>query len=85
MSSNDELLFGDDAWPLIPELFSIDPLGIIQQNDEITLLRARIERLNIEVHTRNLQVEVERVKRQNFRTKLKRVKREMIPLLPNSS
>ena len=64
---------------LFPELFSLDPSGMFLQSDEIASLSAQIKHLNLDMHTQSIRVEVEKVKRQKLRSKLKRVKREMIP------
>ena len=49
------------------------------QNDEITSRNTQIERLNLDVYTLSLWLEVEWVNCQKLLFKLKRIKRELVP------
>jgi len=51
MNNNNDLLCDDNGYPLFPELFSLDPLGMFPYSGEIASLSAQIERLNLDVHT----------------------------------
>ena len=49
---------------------------MLSLNPDITF---QLERLNIDVNTQSLRVEVEKPKRKKLRIQLKRVKKELIP------
>ena len=63
---NDEFLLADELFPLFPN----DP--------EITSLSTQLEKLPIEFHTHELQLRIERIKRQKMETKIKPLKREIL-------
>ena len=74
MSINDDL-----GYHVFPELFSLGPSDMFPPCDEIVSFSPEVERLNIDVNTKFLRVEVERVRRQKLRSKLKRMKPDIIP------
>ena len=76
---NNDFLFDDKMSPIFPETVPIDHPDIFPPLNEIASLSAQINRLNIDVHTQSLRIEVERVMNPKLRATLKRVKREIIP------
>ena len=74
-----DLILNELEFPLFPETFPADPPDLLLPPNEIVSLTAQVERMNIDIHTQSLRIEVERVKKQKLRARLKRIKREDLP------
>ena len=80
-----DFLFNADCFPLFPEnpdllpLITENPVDMFPSHPDTLSLNSQLERLNLDVHTQSLRVVVEKAKRQKLRTKLRRIKKELIP------
>ena len=63
-----ELLMDDQGFPFLLEIFPTDPFFCLYHQ----------AKLNVELHTQSLRVEVERVKRQKSRASVRQVKRDRV-------
>ena len=73
------MIFNNDDFDLL--YVDITSLSIFPEleNPEITNLNNRLDQLTIDLNTQALQLQIEKVKRQKFHNKLKRVKKDLIP------
>ena len=78
--SYNNLLIDELKVPLFPDTILINPPDLTSPSNEIISLTAEVERLNINIHTQSLCVDIEKVKRQKLRATLKRVKRDVISI-----
>ena len=73
-----EFLLNDQEVPLFPGIFPVEPFNLTHSFSDITTLNSQLENLSIEVHTKSIWIEVERVKHQKMHSSLKQLKREIV-------
>ena len=79
MNMDYDSLFNVEGFATFPDIFPLNPPDLLPPSNEIALLNTELEKLSLDVHTQSLRVKIEKVKRQKLRSKLKRVRQDMIP------